>query len=262
MSLYNFRPLLNQLLAVRATIGIQTCGMKYFAPPTDYSSKYLQRSLISLDYNPSFFLTDVEFTEKPKLQFLPKVPQFPPNLRPPKMQKRLRLMRGPETIHNTFLHKQYGIVALCGGRLRWGHLEMMRLTLGRKIDVDRMFSIWRVDPPWQPLTKKGQGVRMGKGKGSIDHYVTPIKSGRVILELGGKCEFEEVKGFLKEIADKLPFAAEPVSQQMMDERKVLEQKLEKENLNKWPIKYVIQNNLGGCHRWLKPIDHKFFGKYV
>lgn len=34
---------------------------------------------------------------------------------------------------------------------------------------------------------------MGGGKGSIDHYVTPIKPNRVIVELGGKCEFDEVR---------------------------------------------------------------------
>lgn len=33
---------------------------------------------------------------------------------------------------------------------------------------------------------------MGGGKGSIDHYVTPIKAGRVIIEVGGHCEFFEV----------------------------------------------------------------------
>lgn len=130
-------------------------------------------------------MTDVEFPERAKLQFLPKVPQYPPNLRPPKMQKKLRFMRGPEQIHNSFLHKQYGIVAIGGGRLRFGHLEMIRLTLGRKIDTDRMFAIWRIDPPWQPVTSKGQGQRMGKGKGSIDHYVTPVKEGRVIIEVAG-----------------------------------------------------------------------------
>lgn len=33
---------------------------------------------------------------------------------------------------------------------------------------------------------------MGGGKGSIDHYATPVKAGRVILEVGGHCEFFEV----------------------------------------------------------------------
>lgn len=39
-----------------------------------------------------------------------KVPQFHSTIRPPKMQKNLRLMRGPELVHNTLIHKQYGIM--------------------------------------------------------------------------------------------------------------------------------------------------------
>lgn len=31
---------------------------------------------------------------------------------------------------------------------------MIRLKLVRKIDQDKMFAIWRVDAPWQPVTKK------------------------------------------------------------------------------------------------------------
>lgn len=76
--------------------------------------------------------------------------------------------------------------------MRSEHFEMARLVVARKLDQKRMFAIWRVDPPWQPVTKKGQGQRMGGGKGAIDHYVTPIKSGRIILEVGGKCDYAEV----------------------------------------------------------------------
>lgn len=69
---------------------------------------------------------------------------------------------------------------------------MVRMGVLRKIDQKRMFAVWRVDPPWQPITKKGQGQRMGGGKGGIDHYCTPVKPDRVIIEVGGKCEFIEV----------------------------------------------------------------------
>ena len=48
---------------------------------------------------------------------------------------------------------------------------------------------------------------MGGGKGAIDHYVTPIKAGRVIVEVGGNCEFEQVFPFLNEVAHILPFKA-------------------------------------------------------
>lgn len=138
---------------------------------------------------------------------------------------------------------------------------MIRLTLGRKLDTDRMFTLWRVDAPWQPVTKKGQGQRMGGGKGAIDHYVTPIKAGRIIVELAGKCDYEEVKAGLKEIADKLPFKAIPISQKLLDEMKEKEKWEEENNLNSYTFKYIIQNNMGGCHRWLSPADYKWFGKH-
>lgn len=64
--------------------------------------------------------------------------------------------------------------------------------IGRKLDVSRMFAIWRIPAPWQPITKKGQGMRMGGGKSAIDHYATPIKAGRIIIELAGRCEYAEV----------------------------------------------------------------------
>ncbi|XP_022917435.1 large ribosomal subunit protein uL16m [Onthophagus taurus] len=220
---------------------VQTCGMKFFKPPKQYN--------------------DVVIPEKPKLRFFDKVPQYPASIKPPKMQKKLKLMRGPELVHNTFLYKQYGIIATGGGRLRWGHFEMLRLRIGREMDTSRMFAIWRVDAPWQPVTKKGQGHRMGGGKGAVDHYVTPVKSGRVIVELGGKCEFLEVKDFLNDIAAKLPFKAMAISQEMLDKIKEKEISDEENNINPYTMKYCIQNNMGGCRNWLSPVDYKWFGKY-
>lgn len=55
-------------------------------------------------------ISDIHLPEKPKLKLLEKVPQYPAGIRPPKMQKKLRLMRGPEEIHNKLIHKQYGIM--------------------------------------------------------------------------------------------------------------------------------------------------------
>lgn len=52
----------------------------------------------------------IQLPEKPKLTYMDKVPTYASNLKPPKMAKRLTLMRGPELIHNEFIHKQYGIV--------------------------------------------------------------------------------------------------------------------------------------------------------
>lgn len=83
-----------------------------------------------------------------------------------------------------------------GGRIKHPHIEMARLSIGKKLDTSRMFAIWRIPEPWQPLTKKGIGVRMGAGKGAIDHYCIPVKANRVILEVGGKCDWNEVRGLI------------------------------------------------------------------
>ena len=103
---------------------------------------------------------------------------------------------------------------------------------------------------------------MGGGKGSIDHYVTPVKAGRVILEVGGKCEFTETLHFLREVAEKLPFKAKAVSYEMMEAEKAENELLAKANLNPYTAEYLIKNNIGGCHQWISPYDKKWFFKYV
>ena len=57
--------------------------------------------------------------------------------------------------------------------------------------------------PAKPVTTKGNEVPMGGGKGSVDHYVFPIKPGRIIFELEGVKE-DIAKEALKIAADKLP----------------------------------------------------------
>ncbi|XP_059617177.1 large ribosomal subunit protein uL16m [Phlebotomus argentipes] len=203
----------------------------------------------------------IEPVDRPKLKMMDRAPLYLGGMRPPKMQKRLKLMRGPELVHNKLIHQQYGIIALGGGRLKWNHFEMMRFGIGRQLDVSRMFAIWRVDAPWQPVTKKGQGQRMGGGKGPIDHYVSPIKEGRVIVELGGHLEFPEAYKILQLVAHKLPFKALVVSQEILEKREAKEREREAANVNPYTMKYVIQNNFGGCHNWLSPFDHKWFGRY-
>lgn len=82
------------------------------------------------------------------------------------------------------------------------------------------------------------------------------------MELGGKCEFAEVKDFLHKVAMKLPFKAMAVSHEMLEEKKLKEERDEINNVNPYTMKYVIQNNMGGCHRWLSPFDLKWFCKHT
>ncbi|XP_011497564.1 PREDICTED: 39S ribosomal protein L16, mitochondrial [Ceratosolen solmsi marchali] len=223
-------------------ITVQAAGLKHFVIPEKYNYELPPDN------------------KGKRLPILPKVPLYPSNLKPFKMQKKLRLMRGPELVHNKLLHKQFGVIALSGGRLKYGHFEMVRWTCVRKLP-EKASVIWRVPAPWQPVTAKTAGQRMGGGKGAISHYVTPIKNQRVIIEAFGPIEFIEVQKVLKEIADKLPFKAIAITQAKLDQIHDDEKYVEENNENPWTLKYIIQNNLGGCDKWIRPIDKYWFGKY-
>ncbi|XP_051561337.1 39S ribosomal protein L16, mitochondrial isoform X2 [Myxocyprinus asiaticus] len=145
--------------------------------------KVLTAGLRTYEVPPDF--SDVVLPDRPKLKFLNKVPNFK---KAKKEMKRLRDIQGPAKAANTFNKGQYGIVALGGGYLHWGHMEMMRLTINRRMDPRTTFARWRINAPYKPITRKGLGQRMGGGKGAIDHYVTPVKCGRLIIEVGGRVE--------------------------------------------------------------------------
>ncbi|HOZ53376.1 MAG TPA: 50S ribosomal protein L16 [bacterium] len=63
--------------------------------------------------------------------------------------------------------------------------------------------IWIRVFPHKPVTKKGGEIPMGKGKGTVDHYVAAVKPGMVLFELEGLSE-EMAKKALELSAYKLP----------------------------------------------------------
>jgi len=103
---------------------------------------------------------------------------------------------------------------------------------------------------------------MGGGKGAIDHYVTPLKAGRIVLELAGHCTYEEVQPWLEQIANNMPYKARAVSHEMLVREKAEEEEKARLNTNPYTAEYVIRNNMGGCHNWISPVDRKWFWKYV
>jgi large subunit ribosomal protein L16 len=63
--------------------------------------------------------------------------------------------------------------------------------------------IWIRIFPDKPVTFKGNEVGMGGGKGSVDHYVYPIKPGRIIFEVDG-VPANVAREALKEAGRKFP----------------------------------------------------------
>jgi large subunit ribosomal protein L16 len=63
--------------------------------------------------------------------------------------------------------------------------------------------IWIRIFPDKPVTKKGGEMPMGKGKGSVDHYVAVVKPGMVMFEIDG-VEESQAKEAMRLAAYKLP----------------------------------------------------------
>lgn len=80
-------------------------------------------------------------------------------------------------------------------------IEASRMAIVRYLK--RRGKLWIRIFPYKPVTTKGTEVPMGGGKGSVDHYVFPIKPGRILFELGGVTE-EQARIALKRASHKLP----------------------------------------------------------
>ena len=66
--------------------------------------------------------------------------------------------------------------------------------------------------PDKPVTAKPAETRMGKGKGTVDHYVAVVKPGRVMFELGGVTE-ELAREAMRLAAHKLPVKSQFVKRE-------------------------------------------------
>ena len=111
------------------------------------------------------------------------------------------------------------------------------------------------------LIFQGQGKRLGGGKGNIHHYATPVRAGSVIFEVGGHCEFEDVKHWLNKLANRLPCDAIAVSQELLDQWKKEEDERNENNINPFTMEYVIKHNMNGCKSWLSEYEIRWKGKY-
>jgi large subunit ribosomal protein L16 len=88
-----------------------------------------------------------------------------------------------------------------GGRITNRQIEAARIALTRF--MKREGKVWIRIFPDKPITAKPQEVRMGKGKGALDHYVAEVKPGRMLFELDGVSE-EIAQEALRLAAQKLP----------------------------------------------------------
>lgn len=132
-------------------------------------------------------------------------------LSPKKVKYRKQMkgnMRGKAYRGSTINFGEYALKAMECGRMTAQQIEAARITINRT--VKRGGKMWIRVFPDKPLTKKPAETRMGKGKGSPEQWVAPIKPGRILYELTGVEEELAVKA-LTLAGNKLPFATKVIS---------------------------------------------------
>jgi large subunit ribosomal protein L16 len=92
-------------------------------------------------------------------------------------------IRGNANRGNTLSFGSYGLKSLESGLVSSRQIEAARRAMTRYIQ--RGGKIWIRIFPDKPMTKKGDETPMGKGKGSVDHFVAVVKPGRVVFEMDG-----------------------------------------------------------------------------
>jgi large subunit ribosomal protein L16 len=95
----------------------------------------------------------------------------------------------------------FGLKAATEARITNRQIEAARIAMTRY--MKREGKVWIRIFPDKPITSKPQEVRMGKGKGALDHYVAVVKPGRVMFEIDG-VSLDVAQEALRLAAQKLP----------------------------------------------------------
>jgi len=100
-----------------------------------------------------------------------------------KWHKPTRRNKGVATRLSTVAFGSFGLLSETHAWVTSRQIEAARRVLTRY--VRRGGKVWIRIFPDRPVTKKGNEVPMGGGKGSPDHYVATIKPGTVLMEMEG-----------------------------------------------------------------------------
>lgn len=117
-------------------------------------------------------------------------------------------MTGKATRGNKVTYGEYGLQALEPAWITANQIEAARVAMTRY--CKRFGQVWIKIFPDKPVTKKPAEVRMGSGKGSPEFWVSVVKPGRIMFELGGVSE-ETAREALRLAANKLPIKSKFVT---------------------------------------------------
>ena len=120
--------------------------------------------------------------------------------------------RGLAQAGNSVAFGEFGLKATERGKITARQIEAARRAMTRH--VKRGGKIWIRVFPDVPVTSKPLEVRMGKGKGNVDHWAAKIQPGYVLYEMEGVNEDIAREAF-RLAAAKLPLKTTFVTRQVM-----------------------------------------------
>lgn len=97
----------------------------------------------------------------------------------------------------------YALHAKESGYVSARQLEAARQTINRHLQ--RQGRIWVRVFPDHGVTKKPTEIRIGKGKGKVDHWTCKIRAGKILFEIDGVNPTVAKKAFLS-ASHKLPLS--------------------------------------------------------
>ena len=90
-------------------------------------------------------------------------------------------IRGVSNTNLNLSFGSYGLRVLSCGRISNKQIESARRAIMGKIK--RIGKLWIRIYPDIPITKKALGIRMGKGKGTVESWVARVRKNKIIFEL-------------------------------------------------------------------------------
>ena len=114
---------------------------------------------------------------------------------------RPRKMNGKAKGGTNVTYGDYGLQATSPAWVTSRQIEAARIAMTRYIK--RGGKVWIKIFPDRPITQKPAETRMGKGKGSPEFWVAPVKPGRVMFEMNGVSE-EIAREAMRLAGHKLP----------------------------------------------------------
>lgn len=122
--------------------------------------------------------------------------------------------RGTAQVGNTVVFGEFGLQAQESAWITSRQIEAARRAIVHS--VKRGGKVWIRVFPDKPVSSRPAETRMGSGKGSLDHWVSVVKRGRILFEISGVKE-DMAQEAMRLASHKLPIRTKFVGREALTE---------------------------------------------